>query len=211
VQAKLLRALETREVMPLGAAHPQPVSVRVCAATLRDLRREVVAGRFREDLYYRVGRPVVRIPALGERLDELPFLARRVLRAVDGRLEPGAELVEQCALRPWPGNVRELVGELRHAAHAALAAGDTSAARFETYGAEFCQALEAMRRLVHAFYDRAFNFGTFLKAHPDMRGDLTDCLIGNLFRDFDPLFDAVSEFAEVPRALTHGKPAVGGS
>ncbi len=92
------------------------------------------------------------------------------------------------------------------AVHAALAAGDTSAARFEAYGARFREQMEPMRKLVHAFYDDDFNFGKFLKRHPDLRADLTDCLIGDLDKDFDPFFRAVSEFAEMPEPLPHGGP-----
>ena len=94
------------------------------------------------------------------------------------------------------------------AADAALAAGDFSAARFTSYGAELCKGIEAMRRLAYAFYDHAFSFSVFLKHHPDLRGDMTDCLIGNLSRDFDPLFRAVSEFARVPERLAHGMPLI---
>jgi flavin-dependent dehydrogenase len=94
------------------------------------------------------------------------------------------------------------------AADAALADGDFSAARFAAYGADLCKGIEAMRRLVYAFYDHAFSFRVFLKHHPDLHGDMTDCLIGNLSRDFDPLFAAVSEFAKVPEPLTHGKPLI---
>jgi len=119
VQAKLLRALESREVLPLGASRPQKVTIRVCSASHKALRDEVSAGRFREDLYYRIGRPEVRIPPLRERLDELPVFVARELHAVDTRLTASATLVEACALRVWPGNVRELVREVRRAAHAA--------------------------------------------------------------------------------------------
>jgi flavin-dependent dehydrogenase len=94
------------------------------------------------------------------------------------------------------------------ATDAALAAGDASAERFEDYGRRFCRAIEAMRRLVHAFYDPEFNFGTFLKAYPAFRSDLTDVLIGNLEGDLDPLFGAVSEFADIPGPLPHGLPRV---
>lgn len=90
--------------------------------------------------------------------------------------------------------------------HAALAAGDVSAAQFTEYGDKFRNAIEAMRRLVYAFYDTEFSFGTFLKAHPEFRSDLTDCLIGNVDKDFDPLFEAASEFAGIPAALPHGRP-----
>jgi len=121
VQPKLLRVLESREVLPLGASRPQKVAIRVCCASHKPLREEVAAGRFREDLYYRIGRPEVRIPPLRERLDELPLLVERDLAAVDPKLIASATLVEACALRPWPGNVRELAREVRRAAHAALA------------------------------------------------------------------------------------------
>ena len=99
----------------------------------------------------------------------------------------------------------ELAGD---AADAALTDGDFSAARFTDYGAEFCQRIESMRRLVYAFYDHNFSFRTFLAAHPNLAGDVTDCLIGNWLRDFNPLFGAMSEFARVPEALPHGKPLI---
>ena len=96
------------------------------------------------------------------------------------------------------------------AVHAALSAGDVSAARFADYGDEFCRGIEVMRRLVHAFYDASFNFGAFFKAHPDMRGDVTDVLIGDLYKDFDQLFEAMSEFADIPEPLAHGGPLTDG-
>jgi transcriptional regulator of acetoin/glycerol metabolism len=110
-----------REVLPLGASHPQKVDVQVCAATLKDLRAEVYAGHFREDLYYRIGRPEERLPALAERLEEIPWLVVEALRRADPALVPGASLVEACLLRLWPGNVRELLVEVRYAAGASLA------------------------------------------------------------------------------------------
>ncbi len=93
------------------------------------------------------------------------------------------------------------------AVDAALTAGDTSAGRFAAYGDELCNGIEAMRKLVYAFYDTSFNFGRVLKKHPELKGDLTDCLIGNLSTDFGPLFDAVSEFADVPKPLPYGRVA----
>src|SRR5207244_1722848 len=88
----------------------------------------------------------------------------------------------------------------------ALTAGDYSAGRFTAYGAEMCRGIEAMRRLVYSFYDHAFSFREFVNRYPNLAGDLTDCLIGNLFIDFDPLFEAVAEFAKVPPPLAHGLP-----
>lgn len=89
----------------------------------------------------------------------------------------------------------------------ALIDGDYSAARFEAYGADMCRGIEGMRRLVYAFYDHGFSFRKFIKKHPGLAGDMTDCLIGNLFMDFDPLFAAVAEFARVPPPLSYGLPA----
>jgi flavin-dependent dehydrogenase len=89
---------------------------------------------------------------------------------------------------------------------AALAAGDCSAARFTDYGAQLCQGIEAMRRLVYTFYDHEFSFRRFVECYPHLHGDLTDCLIGNLFRDFNPLFEAVAQFAAIPQPLAHGTP-----
>ena len=123
VQPKLLRVLEMREVLALGAAHPKKVDLQVCAATLKDLRGEVSAGRFREDLYYRIGRPEVRLPSLIDRLEEVPALAAAELQRADGKLVPSSGFLEACALRAWPGNVREFLREVRQAARAALDGG----------------------------------------------------------------------------------------
>ena len=97
----------------------------------------------------------------------------------------------------------ELVAD---AVDAALAAGDYSAERFNDYANEMCSGMEAMRRLVYAFYDHGFSFADLMKEHPELSPDLTDCLIGNLSRDFEPLFKAVSKFAAVPDPLSHGRP-----
>jgi flavin-dependent dehydrogenase len=90
----------------------------------------------------------------------------------------------------------------------ALRSGDVSAPQFAAYADKYRHGMESMRRLVHAFYDAGFNFGEFLRAHPDMRGDITDVLIGDLFRDFDPLFRAMADFADIPGPLPHGAPLV---
>jgi transcriptional regulator with PAS, ATPase and Fis domain len=126
VQAKLLRVLETREVMALGATSSRKVQLRICAATHSELRNAVNEGKFRADLYYRIGRPEVRMPALHERLDEIPWFLQRALVAVDSQLTAAIASLEMCALRRWPGNVRELLLEAKHAAHAALAEGSSA-------------------------------------------------------------------------------------
>ena len=91
-----------------------------------------------------------------------------------------------------------------HAVDAALETGDVRAERFADYGADLCAGVEAMRKLVYAFYEETFSFGKLLKSRPDLRGDLTDCLIGNLAKDFRPLFEAVDKFARVPEPLAYG-------
>ncbi len=96
------------------------------------------------------------------------------------------------------------------AVDAALTAGDTSAGRFADYGDKMCLGIENMRKLVYAFYDPEFSFGKVIKSRPHLRGDLTDCLIGDLFeKGYEELFGAVGEFAELPEPLTHGRVPAG--
>jgi transcriptional regulator with PAS, ATPase and Fis domain len=123
VQSKLLRALESREVMPLGAARAQKIRVRFCSASNAGLRAAVAAGAFREDLYHRIGRPSVRLAPLRERPEEIPALVHSVIRARDPKLEASASLIEAALLRHWPGNVRELIKEMGAAATSAARQG----------------------------------------------------------------------------------------
>ncbi|MFP2913649.1 sigma 54-interacting transcriptional regulator, partial [Pyxidicoccus sp. 3LFB2] len=101
VQAKLLRVLETREVMALGAFRAQPVDVRVCSATHKDLRAAASAGQFRADLYYRLAQAEVHLPPLRERLEDVPWLLAHALK---GTPAPAlhATYVEACLSRPGP-------------------------------------------------------------------------------------------------------------
>ncbi|MGK4003630.1 sigma 54-interacting transcriptional regulator [Sorangium sp. So ce1036] len=127
VQAKLLRTIDTRQVLELGAVAPRPVQIRICAAT-HDLRARVAQGRFRDDLYYRIGRPEVRLLPLRERLEEIPWVLAQCARAVGAatRCAPPAihhSMIIACALRRWPGNLREFVGEARRAVTRALDEG----------------------------------------------------------------------------------------
>jgi len=115
-QAKLLRALETRTVRGVGEAREVPVDVRIVAATNRDLWSEVRAGRFREDLYFRVSVFPIVLPSLRERPEDLAPLAEHLLGRLTGpphRLEPEAAAALEA--HAWPGNVRELLNVLRRA------------------------------------------------------------------------------------------------
>jgi DNA-binding NtrC family response regulator len=111
MQPKLLRALESREVRRTGENEPRKIDVRVIAATNRRLEREVNAGRFREDLYFRLGVVTVRMPPLKKRLADIPMLVQVVLRSLNA--EDALHLftpavLEDMARYDWPGNVREL-------------------------------------------------------------------------------------------------------
>jgi two-component system nitrogen regulation response regulator NtrX len=112
-QAKLLRVLEEKEVERVGGAKPIPVDVRVLAATNQDLPRAIAEGRFREDLFYRLAVVPLRVPALRERLEDLPELVesfRERFAEESGRAAPVFAPAALAALRAWswPGNVREL-------------------------------------------------------------------------------------------------------
>jgi DNA-binding NtrC family response regulator len=121
VQAKLLRLLESAEIVPLGANRGQPVDVRFCAATHHSLVEAVATRQFRDDLFYRIGRPEIALPPLRERVEEIPSLITRAFGRAG--LTPSARFVEACCLRPWPGNVRELLHELQRIVAEARATG----------------------------------------------------------------------------------------
>jgi two-component system C4-dicarboxylate transport response regulator DctD len=113
LQAKLPRVLQDRCVQRLGSNTEQPVDCRVVAATKVDLAAESSAGRFRADLYYRLNVGAIRLPALRERLDDLPVLLAHFIDEAAQRLGVappawGALELSQCASRSWPGNLREL-------------------------------------------------------------------------------------------------------
>jgi len=114
LQAKLLRVLQQREVQPLGASQVRPVDVRVIAATHRDLAAEVKAGRFREDLYYRLNVVELVVPPLRARRGDIPQLAREFARKYSERFGLGfvvqlaPELIDELERQSWPGNVRQL-------------------------------------------------------------------------------------------------------
>ncbi|MFO7767442.1 MAG: sigma-54 dependent transcriptional regulator [bacterium] len=114
-QVKLLRVLQEGQVRAVGARQPTPVDIRVVAATNRDLEQEIAAGRFRTDLYYRLGVLRLRLPALRERREDLPHLVERFMTAygrADGPRKVAARALKAFKRYPWPGNVRELENEL---------------------------------------------------------------------------------------------------
>ncbi|MGE3955156.1 MAG: sigma 54-interacting transcriptional regulator [Vicinamibacterales bacterium] len=117
VQPKLLRFLEQSEIMPVGDSRPIRVDVRVIAATNADLEQRVTEGRFREDLYYRLGVIRIHVPPLRERREEIPHLATLFLREAAERLNKpdvtlSTEVLDLFAEYWWPGNVRQLKNEI---------------------------------------------------------------------------------------------------
>jgi Nif-specific regulatory protein len=120
MQVKLLRVLERGEFMPVGATEVHTVDTRVISATHKDVMAEVRAGRFREDLYYRLNAFPIRVPPLRERREDIPLLAAHFLRRLAqkwGKREVTvAPDAMECLVRyAWPGNVRELEHELERA------------------------------------------------------------------------------------------------
>ncbi len=120
LQAKLLRALQEGEIRRIGGSASIKVDVRLIAATLRDLMADVAAGRFREDLYYRLNVVPIELPPLRDRTEDIPLLARFFAeRHAMRHGRPGVELsddvLETLQQQPWPGNVRELENVLERA------------------------------------------------------------------------------------------------
>ncbi len=120
LQAKLLRVLQHKVIEPVGSDEPRRVDVRFIAATNRDLAAECAAGRFREDLYWRLNVVKLTIPPLRARIDDIPLLVEHFIEKLNERMEKRMEGVDQEAMRlllsyHWPGNVRQLEAVLEHA------------------------------------------------------------------------------------------------
>jgi len=139
-QAKVLRALQEGVITRIGAAKPIQVDVRVIAATNKSLEEEIAAGRFREDLFYRLNVVPIQVPALRERREDIPALVTHFVRQLAGagitgrNFEPAA--VQRLQQRPWPGNVRELRNAVERllilAPGRSVTAGDVSRVLGET-------------------------------------------------------------------------------
>ncbi|HEY7219336.1 MAG TPA: sigma 54-interacting transcriptional regulator [Candidatus Binatia bacterium] len=119
LQVKLLRALEAKEILPIGCTVPRHVDVRVLAATNRDLKKEVEDGRFREDLFYRLNIMEIHIPPLRERPEDIPLLVEHFIKRHNPELKKNFSGIDDDAVRvltalPWKGNVRELDNVIEH-------------------------------------------------------------------------------------------------
>ncbi len=120
VQAKLLRVIQEKKVVRVGSAQERPVDIRIIAATHKDLYAEVQRGTFRQDLYYRLNVLEVRVPALRERLDDIPALTAHLTQQIAAKLNRAeirtdADFLNTLQAHSWPGNVRELENTLERA------------------------------------------------------------------------------------------------
>ncbi|QDU90972.1 Transcriptional regulatory protein QseF [Pirellulimonas nuda] len=139
LQPKLLRVLQQGEVTPVGASHPIQVNVQIIAATNRDLEQEVAAGRFREDLYYRLNMVELRVPPLRQRVEDIPrfveyFSCKYAARYSRAQWRPSDEQLQGFCEFHWPGNIRQLSHVIEQAyvldcepTLPALRSGDTNA------------------------------------------------------------------------------------
>jgi two-component system response regulator PilR (NtrC family) len=176
LQVKLLRVIESKEILPVGATTPMRADVRIIAATNRELRREVEAGRFRDDLYYRLNVFGIEIPPLRERREDIPPLIEHLIAAHNRELKKRCKGVDGATMKlflsqPWKGNVRELDNVIEHAM--ILADGDwitpddlPRGLRPDAppTGAESDNLREALRA-----YERAHIQGVLAKLHHDKR------------------------------------------
>jgi len=119
LQVKLLRALEAKEILPIGSTTPRRIDIRVLAATNRNLNKEVEEGRFREDLYYRLNIMEIHIPPLSERPEDIPLLVDYLIKKHNPELKKNFQGADDNVVRalmslPWKGNVRELDNVIEH-------------------------------------------------------------------------------------------------
>jgi DNA-binding NtrC family response regulator len=191
LQPRLLRALETGEVLRVGGERPVPVDVRVLAATHRDLDRLIAEGRFRADLYYRLAVIRVRVPPLRERRDDVPLLAAHFATHLDWATGSGEVLrsgaletiFDFLAAHDWPGNVREL----RNVVERAIILADPKILRGEA-----TSALGELRRTVERSLSRRIS----LRAAREQRERE---YLQDLLRTTDWDLDRAAEVAEVHR------------
>jgi DNA-binding NtrC family response regulator len=119
MQAKLLRALQQKEIKPVGSTERRPINVRIVAATNRDLELAIKNGGFRQDLYFRLNVVQIKLPPLRERNSDIPLLVTTFLEKFSGNCETPREVTEDAMRRliayDWPGNVRELENAIERA------------------------------------------------------------------------------------------------
>jgi len=198
-QAKLLQLLQSRSYYPLGAARPVQADVRLLAATNADPDEALRSGRLREDLYYRLRVLSIRIPALRERRDDIPELARWLCGRIASRhrlprLEPSPALQRALEAGPWPGNVRQLENALEAGIIRAAGLGaerleprhvfSRDDRRSEAPAEEPASFQEATRRFQRELLDRALRDADWNVTEAARRLDLARSHVYNLIKAF---------------------------
>ena len=178
-QPKLLRSLETREIVPVGSESSRSIDLRVIAATNHDLMAMTFGGTFRSDLYFRLRVLEIRVPPLRERPEDIPELSAHVLRLLANGDARGPSTIAPAAMRalqayPWPGNVRELRAVLERAAALAGDERALDAAHFglqslPTAAASLEELLERDWRSARATFESAYARHLVQKTGGDVR------------------------------------------
>jgi PAS domain S-box-containing protein len=157
VQAKLLRVIQEKKVARIGAVNEKQVDIRIISATHKDLQAEVQSGNFRQDLYYRLNVLEIRIPALRERIEDLPALTSHLVRKLAFKLNRGEILIQDCFLKKiqshsWPGNIRELENTIERAIIKADERGVLSGDLLDIYGPQL-QKSEPVKAEIRSLRD----------------------------------------------------------
>lgn len=196
LQGKVLRAIEEKEILPVGSTTPTRVDVRILAATNRDLKDWVERGSFREDLYYRLNVVGIQIPSLRERREDIPILVEHFVREHNIDLKKNFKGVDNRTMKllmalPWKGNVRELDNVIEHAM--ILGEGEWITVQDlpgAVKGTE-AQDFEAGDNLKEAmkFYERIHIEGLLKKTQNDKRkaADLLGLSLSSLYRKIEEL------------------------
>ncbi len=197
LQAKLLRVLQEREVVPIGATVAQPIDVRVVACANRDLQGEVAAGRFRADLYYRLAVFPLMTKSLAERPQDIPALAATMILRHAGNRNvipwPSNAAIQSLMLHDWPGNVRELENVIQRAL--LFCGGDTIEANHIVFDRPVTMTFQHSMG-PHSTGQHSAQVVSIAHAEPEIQGNET---LGNIVQ--------MSEFAAIRETLK----ACGGS
>lgn len=165
-QAKLLRVLQEGEIRAVGTSKNVKISVRVIAATNRDLRQDVLQGKFREDLYYRLNIFPLYVPALRERPSDIPLLARHFAKIYAGRnIEFHEKTMKFLQNYPWPGNIREL----ENAVHRAVILSDTDILLPEDFSLLTETALKEEDKLPNQWQDLSYQEFKLLQEQQEIK------------------------------------------
>jgi len=197
LQVKLLRAIEMKEILPVGATTPSKVDVRVIAATNSELAKAVAEGRFREDLFYRLNVVGIEIPALRERREDIPPLIEHFVRMHNRELKRSFKGVDGTTMKilmssPWKGNVRELDNVIEHSM--ILGDGDWITATDLPRGLKGDQSVmeapasDDLREALRA-YEKAHIHSVLLKVEQDKKAaaELLGVSLSSLYRKIEEL------------------------